>query len=195
MRYLTSLFLCVGLLCSTQASAGVVYAWQMTQPSATIYQAGGFLELTEEAARSAGVNYAVTARCELDSCEFSDPSSPILRFEFWTNGSHNGAYVNPISGRGLTETGGDSVFNVSFSISGHRINDFSVTLANFDTTMVMQNGTIVMLSSDWDGCHRGCEGSSGFFREVNVPEPGTLALIGLGMLGLAYGLRRKQTRF
>lgn len=190
MRYLTSFFLFACLLCTAHASAGVLYSWHMTQPSATIYEAGGLLELTEEAVQAGQVTYAVTSICEADPCIFSDPSSPILRFEFWTNGARAGAYVNPITGSGLVERFGESVFNVSFLITGDRINDFTLTLSNFDTTMTVLNGEIGQIGSDWPGCYSHCTGSSGFFQAVNVPEPGSLALTGLGMLGLAYRLRR-----
>lgn len=190
MRYLTLLFLCACLLCSGKASAGVLYTWQMTQPSSTIHTAGGFLELTDDAVQSGSVSYAVTVSCNAMPCLFSDPLSPILRFEFWANNPQYGAYVSPITGQGLVERWEDSSFNVNFTITAHRIADFTMTLSNFDTTMNMANGTIIQLSSDWPGCLMHCAGSSGFFKEVNVPEPGSLPLIALGLLSLAYRFTR-----
>lgn len=194
MRLLNLLFLFACLICAAQASAGVVYTWQMTSPSSTIHRAGGLLELTEQAVQEGGVSYSIRTSCNVDPCHFSDPSSPVLRFEFWANEPLYGAYVNPIVGYGLVETWAETSFDVSFSITGRRITDFSLYLWNWDTNMIMENGHLIQLSSDWPGCYMHCAGSSGFFREVNVPEPGSLPLIGLGVLVLAYRVKRVAAR-
>lgn len=194
MRLSNLLVLCASLMCTAQASAGVVYTWQMTKPSSTIHRAGGLLELTEQAVQDGGVSYSVRTSCNEDPCHFSDPLSPILRFEFWANAPLYGAYVNPIFGHGLREMWGESRFDVSFSITGRRITDFKLYLWNWDTNMIMDNGDIVQLSSDWPGCYMHCAGSRGFFREVDVPEPGSLPLLALGVLGLAYRVTRRRQR-
>lgn len=194
MRLPKLLFSFACLLGTAQASAGVLYTWQMTKPSSTIHSAGGLLELTDQAVQSGGVSYSVRTSCNQDPCHFSDPTSPILRFKFWANNPKYGAYVNPIAGYGLMEMWDETSFDVSFSITGRRITDFSVYLWNWDTTMIMESGHIIQLSSDWPGCYTHCAGSSGFFREVNVPEPGSLPLIGLGILGLAYRTTRRSKK-
>ena len=189
---MSRLLVCSLLLISVQASASVLYTWQMTKPSATIHRSWGSLLITDAAFRDGGASYSVRTSCNQDPCSFSDPSSPILRFEFGANERPYGLYIDPIAGHGLMETWADTTFDISFSITGRRITDLSLYLWNWDTNMRMENGNIITLSSDWPGCYMHCAGGSGFFKEVNIPEPNTLPLIGLALVGLILQLRRRH---
>jgi len=57
---------------------------------------------------------------------------------------------------------------------------FTVTNANSDAGML------------WAGCApwTACAGATGVFRQV--PEPGSMALVGLGLVGLAWRVRRRK---
>lgn len=102
----------------------------------------------------------------------------------WTYGNGGGGKYSAISGGGLLAVSGGAAmanFNTNTFGSGADLN-FTTSLA-FD-----QGGTGRTTPWDWSGTGN-FSGDS--VAGNNVPEPGTLALAGLGLLGLGV-LRRRQ---
>jgi hypothetical protein len=83
----------------------------------------------------------------------------------------------------LTLAGGFKAINVESHIFMESVSNlFTVTYANSDATMIDAGCT------PWNNC----AGGTGVFRQV--PEPGSMALVGLGLLGLARHARSKRKK-
>lgn len=83
----------------------------------------------------------------------------------------------------LTLSGSFKAFNFESHIFMESANNlFTVTYANSDATMIDAG------CAPWSNC----AGGTGVFRQV--PEPGSIALMGLGLLGLARHARSKRKK-
>lgn len=83
----------------------------------------------------------------------------------------------------LTLSGSFKAFNFESHIFMESASNlFTVTYANSDATMIDAG------CAPWSNC----AGGTGVFRQV--PEPGSIALVGLGLLGLARHARSKRKK-
>jgi hypothetical protein len=96
----------------------------------------------------------------------------------------SGAFVGPISWTLVSQTGVSLVFQLTGALSGQLANGHTVsgtTTQLFHTTTGQLAQGIVHLTS-------------GHTQLSATPEPGTLGLIGLGILGIAHRVRRGRSR-
>jgi hypothetical protein len=179
--------LCLGA--STLASAGQVYTWHTSATSPDMVDMAGYMELSDAAVQAGHVNYEART-CADFPCDLSDPGSPILRFAFMVNGSTDSAIdINPVAGTGY---GFESPkFDASFDIVGGRIENLSLFINTFFSTLRMDGIHIDWFSSDAQTCNLGCSGGEGQFAQTDVPEPAAPALFALALVGLAAARRRR----
>jgi hypothetical protein len=183
--------LATALLAATGlANAGVVYTWQTTATSSSIYSATGFIELSDAAVASGVVNYAARG-CADYPCDLSDPGSPILRFGFNVNyGVHSALDINPVTGEGYHFE--SPTFDVALRIVGNTLVIDQLDVNTMFATLWLSGTRINRFSSDTDICLTGCDGAEGRFVANQVPEPATLALFGLGIGGAVLARRRRR---
>lgn len=186
------LIVCAVAALSIHASsqANVVYEWQGNN-DATPYNITLRMEFTD-AAFAAGVLHLSASEYEFH------PETGLVAFDYTFPGRARPVSYAPQdhafgTGEGLQM---DIVFRDDLTLSGsfkatgiesHIFMDsvgslFTVTNANSDAGM------------PWAGCtpFANCAGATGVFRQV--PEPGSLALVGLGLLGLARRVRAKRAK-
>ena len=196
------LFVCIAAALSVHASsqANVIYEWQGNN-DATPYNISLRMEFTD-AAVSAGTLH-------LNSRYGYGLDAGLLSFQYSFPGALNPIVFKPATG---SFPEGESLqmsiaFRDDFTLSG------SFMASGQDSHIFMSSTgnlfTVTGAGSDYGmagaGCSpfASCAGATGVFRQVpqataeaqaEVPEPGSLALIGLGLAGLARKLRRKPAR-
>lgn len=197
MRLLTTA--CFLWALSGIASAGVVYEWRTTTTSPTIYSAIGRIEITSEAQAAKGGSYSAPPNCQMyePDCNYGDPGSPIMRFAFRANSSAPTPAdidFDLLHGTGAHVPAADW-FMADFTISGTilTLNTYADTGA---TTLFMENNLISSFSSDWpyfgNDCEYNCNGASGQWVQVDLPEPGPVGLLGIGLVAALVASARRR---
>lgn len=181
MKSLKLLVACVCLMASTLASAGVVYNWRTTATSASMYSVTGFIELSDAAAGH--ISYQART-CGDFPCDLSDPASPILRFGFNVNNWLPSALdIDLVAGTGYNFEAPS--FDAEFDIGAGRLSNLSLFVNTINSTLRINGSLIEWFSSDAEACHFGCSGARGEFAAAGIPEPASLALLALAILGAA----------
>jgi len=186
---------------ASAAAANVVYTWETLTTSPTITSATGRLEITDAAWAAGQATYTAPPSCpSLVNCDYGDPSSPVVQFSFRVNAPNPtpaDINLNLVEGTGLAFPLSDW-FSASFAIQGSTLN-LNVFANTGETDMRMVGNTITRFGSDapffGPACFNpGCSGATGQWVQqgAQIPEPGTLALLGLGVLGLLYGQRSRR---
>lgn len=189
---LKKLIVCAVAALSIHASsqANVIYEWQGNN-DATPYNITLRMEFTDAAVESGALH--LRAR----EYEFH-PETGLVSFYYafpgWAQPLTYAPHEQPFAVGDLLQM--DIVFRDDLTLSGsfkaigiesHIFMDsvgslFTVTDANSDATMIGAGCTPWM----------SCAGATGVFRQV--PEPGSVALVGLGLLGLARQVRARRRK-
>lgn len=198
--------ICAALLLlslTSAASANIVYSWETLTTSSTISSAAGRLEITDAAWASGQASYTAAPTCpSLTNCDYGNPSSPVVQFSFRVNAPNPtpaDINLNFVEGTGLVFPLNDW-FRASFTIQGPTLN-FDAFANTGETDMRMVSNTITRFGSDSPffgaACFNpGCSGAAGQWVQVQaqIPEPSSIALLGIGVLSLLYGRRTRGNR-
>lgn len=180
------------------SQASVVYEWKSTNdvpPRGITFT----LNFEESAVRSGGFSFALTG----DEFEYftPQPNLGLISFEFGLEGA-NTSFSRQY---GYESAPGYNVggleMDVSFGSNGFM--DGFIRMNSWQTsfTMISEGGVFTVYDLRSDGPVTGCDfmqetectGASGVIRRTDVPEPGSLALIGIGLFA-ASRMRRKALR-
>ncbi len=196
MNRLKILLASLCLMASTVASAGVVYHWRSSATTPDMRSMSGLIELSDAAAAGGHVSYRAPM-CDPWPCSLADPASPILRFAFEVNAHTPSALdIDLMAGTGYDF--GMPSFDAEFDVGAGRIANLALFVNTLTSTLRIGGDVIEWFSSDADNCYFGCVGAQGRFVAAEVPVPGSLALLALGMLaglaasGRAPGFRRRR---
>ncbi len=180
------------------SQAGVVYEWKPTNdvaPRGITFT----LEFEESTVQGGVFNFALTGE------EFQyftpQPNLGLISFGF----DVGGAYTSFSRQYGYETDPGYNVggleMDVSFGSNG--IMEGFIRMNSWQTgfTMISEGGVFTVYDLKSDGPVGGCDfmqetectGASGVIRRTDVPEPGSLALIGIGLFA-ASRMRRKALR-
>lgn len=183
MRILKIAAILFSAVLAQSANASVIFSWKTDTLSDTITSAEGMIELTDAAAKSGAVSYSLLPECFASGC--TDPLSPIVSFHFVVNRQSIDLHG---TGAGLRFPQW-SYFATNFLVEDNRLTNFSLYANDSETDIRFT--TSVSFNTDRPGpcSYTGvCTGATGQF--VQVPEPGTMALTGVGFLLAVY--RRKK---
>ncbi|WP_288379997.1 PEP-CTERM sorting domain-containing protein [uncultured Massilia sp.] len=192
MRFKSLVLASALCLASISSQAGVLYEWRPLNeklPQHVTFR----MEFTTAAVNSGKLNFKVP----MGDWEESYPDAGLLSIYFSTPG------VSPISYKPREERFryglGSLDLNLTFGSDGFLSGRIYANDANSHFGMSSQGSlfTILDARSDQDmggaGCGENweiCNGATGQLQRVDIPEPGSVALLGIGLLAAA-GLRRK----
>lgn len=181
MKLVKIAVLVIGVVISQGAFASAIFLWKTSSLSETITSLEGEVELTDAAVANGAVSYSKNC---YEGC--TDALSPIRSFNF----SVNGQALDLHSNAGGLQFSAWSIFSANFLVEDNRLTNFSLYYNNSESDVLI--GSVVAFNTDRGGLcfHTGvCTGATGEF--VRVPEPGSIALMGLGVV-LAIHRRRKR---
>jgi hypothetical protein len=205
-------FLCIlSILFCAPAWAGVVYNWHTIDTAGSNTTFTGQIELTDEAWRAKSTAHTHAASCPPESCfpaDFSDQSSPVLRFAF-----DGDRAASPFVGEGSIALDYQSGTGWEqsppwwgiYSLALDAVLQGSIDVSSGDVSMRMASTgavwTVLDYGSDMDNiCDAPgarCAGVTGIWVldlstiPRRVPEPATVALLALGF-ALAGAVRRRR---
>ncbi len=174
------------------ACAGVIYNWHQLSSSSTISSSSGQIEITDAAYQSGHLNFGYSYAWD----GFTFPNSPLIYFTF---GNNTSSPVRLSRDRFV----GNAFMDLLFAEGGLITGKLSANDTQTDVYMSAAHGVWnidVMNSDDPEtGCQSSpCYGGTGDWvldpSSVAVAEPGTPALFGLGLLGIAAALRKRRAR-
>lgn len=203
-----SLFAATAALLCTVAHADVVYTWQQVSGSSSIESSAGRLVLADFAVTGGPYDYQ-RSDWNPPAANSTGPS-PVLSIFFsvsnpsgagygWGFGVPSGMGANAsLTVQGLQESPSGLLGRISAFDSRPQ----SLTLASnaaglwtvVDATTDGTRPCLGVNSPTFNGpTSYNCTGATGrWIREGTVPEPGSMALLGLGMLGAAASLRKRK---
>lgn len=195
MRFKSLVLASLLSLASIASQAGVLYEWRPLNgelPRDVTLR----MEFTEAAVASGGLDFHVPEGDWPDSY----PDAGLISIYFSTPGNAPISY-RPAAGKfryGL----GMLDLNLSFDRGGLLSGYIYANDAHSHFEMVSQGGLFTILDARSDGGMEGagcgsdwkmCRGATGQLQRVDVPEPGSIALLAIGLLG-TFGIRSKARK-
>ena len=206
-KLLILLALCVTLQHS--AHAGVMYTWNQTEAS-DLMPPGLRLEMvfSDDAVASGAVDLEIFDYCFGGTDCMIDPQTSLLSLSYWfDNGADGWNRIEYRASQAPRYWHNILSLSVTFAADGLLRGSIRVNDGNSDFHMASDGHlfSVIRAGSDEEfGCgfmYPSCEGAKGFIAAVpsvrpaqaRVPEPGTLAILGLGLLGAALARGRRRT--
>ncbi len=154
-------------------------------------------------------NYHVTMDAAFDLGTFYVYMDPNMEYNYLGSIGNDAGWADPTFGTrvsdpwsGLTylkwvRPGGDTATDINFYFSDNNLDNMD--LVNHPGPLLFNDpNNAYAYSNHWFNCTGGGEGTTSYGNGDEVwnaitPEPGTIALLSLGLLGLAARLRRRVT--